>query len=201
MRIYADRPGVGLRQFLTDLMVVAWVAFWVWAAVWVYDRVSVLAIPGQKIESAGVGMAGGLSDAGNRVGNVPAVGDELAAPFNTAAGAADALAEAGRAQQEGVHNLAIAIVFLVLIVPLGIVVFGWLPLRLRWIRRATLAASLRSRPAGRDLLALRALTTQPLRRLVRVHPDPATAWRDGEPGAMESLASLELKSLGLKAHP
>ena len=201
MRIYADLPGVGLRQLLTDLMVIAWVGFWIWAARWVYDRVSVLAIPGQKIESAGVGMSDGLADAGNRVGNVPAVGDELAAPFNTAAGAADALAEAGRAQQDGVHNLAIAIVFLVVIVPLGIVVFGWLPLRLRWIRRATLAATLRSRPAGRDLLALRALTTQPLRRLVRVHPDPATAWRDGEPGAMESLASLELKSLGLKAHP
>lgn len=201
MRIYADLPGVGLRQLLTDLMVIAWVGFWIWAARWVYDRVSVLAIPGQKIESAGVGMSDGLADAGNRVGGVPAVGDELAAPFNTAAGAADALAEAGRAQQDGVHNLAIAIVFLVVIVPLGIVVFGWLPLRLRWIRRATLAATLRSRPAGRDLLALRALTTQPLRRLVRVHPDPATAWRDGEPGAMESLASLELKSLGLKAHP
>ena len=75
---------------------------------WVYDRVSVLAVPGQKIESAGVGMADGLADAGNKVGSVPAVGDELAAPFNKAAGAADALAEAGRAQQEGVHNLAIA---------------------------------------------------------------------------------------------
>jgi hypothetical protein len=201
MRIYADLPGVGLRQFVTDLMVLAWVGFWVWAAFWVYDRVSVLAIPGEKIEGAGEGMAGGLADAGSKIGGLPAVGDELSSPFNTAADAAEALADAGRAQQEGVHNLAIAIVFLVVIVPLGIVAFGWLPLRLRWIQRATLAASLRSRPSGRDLLALRALTRQPLRRLVRIHPDPATAWRDGEEAAMESLAKLELKSLGLKAHP
>jgi hypothetical protein len=201
MRIYADLPGVGLRQFVTDLMVLAWVGFWVWAAFWVYDRVSVLAIPGEKIEGAGEGMAGGLADAGSKIGGLPAVGDELSSPFNTAADAAEALADAGRAQQEGIHNLAIAIVFLVVIVPLGIVAFGWLPLRLRWIQRATLAASLRSRPSGRDLLALRALTRQPLRRLVRIHPDPATAWRDGEEAAMESLAKLELKSLGLKAHP
>jgi hypothetical protein len=80
------------------------------------------------------------------------------------------------------------------------VVLGWLPLRLRWIRRATLAASLRARPSGRDLLALRALTRQPLRRLVAIHPDPATAWRDGENAAMESLAALELRTLGLRPH-
>jgi hypothetical protein len=198
MKIYADLPGVGLRQFLTDLVVVAWVAFWVWAATWVYTRVSRLAVPGQQIEKAGVGMAGGLSDAGDKIGNAPAVGDALAAPFERAAGAAQSLAEAGRAQQAAVHNLAIALVALVLVVPLSLVILGWLPLRLRWMRRATLAASLRSRPSGRDLLALRALTRQPLRRLVRIHPDPAAAWRDSDEAAMESMAALELRTLGLR---
>jgi hypothetical protein len=201
MKIYADLPGVGLRQFVTDLMVVAWVAFWIYAAVWVYDRVSRLAVPGQKIEAAGTGMASGLGDAGNKVANVPAVGDGLAAPFNKAADAANALADAGRAQQAAVHNLAVALVALLLVVPLSLVLLGWLPLRMRWIRRATLAASLRSRPAGRDLLALRALTRQPLRRLVRIHPDPASAWRDGDLQAMHALAKLELRTLGLKGSP
>jgi hypothetical protein len=198
MKIYADLPGVGLRQFLTDLLVVAWVAFWVRASVWVYDRVSRLAVPGQKIESAGTGMSSGLTSAGDKVGNIPAVGDGLATPLHQAANAATALADAGRSQQAAVHNLAIALVALVLIVPLSLVVLGWLPLRMRWIRRATLAASLRAKPSGRDLLALRALTRQPLRRLVRIHPDPASAWRDGDPAAMHSLANLELRTLGLK---
>ncbi|MDT5027759.1 MAG: hypothetical protein QOE61_4185, partial [Micromonosporaceae bacterium] len=62
MKIYADLPGVGLRQFLTDLLVVAWVGFWIRASIWVYDRVSTLAVPGRKIEGAGEGMASGLSD-------------------------------------------------------------------------------------------------------------------------------------------
>jgi len=201
MKIYADLPGVGLRQFVTDLLVVAWLAFWIYAAFWVYDRVSRLAVPGQKIEAAGTGMAGGLGDAGDKVSGVPAIGGGLAAPFTKAADAANALADAGRAQQAAVHNLAIALVALVLVVPVSLVLLGWLPLRMRWIRRATLASSLRSRPSGRDLLALRALTRQPLRRLVRIHPDPASAWRDGDPEAMHSLAKLELRTLGLKGSP
>jgi hypothetical protein len=41
-------------------------------------------------------MAGGLADAGGRVGSVPAVGDQLSAPLNQAAGAANALADASR---------------------------------------------------------------------------------------------------------
>ncbi len=198
VKIYADLPGVGLRQFLTDLLVAAWLAFWIWASVWVYHKVLTLAVPGQKIEGAGVGMASGLSDAGSKVGGVPVVGGELSAPFDKAANAATALADAGRAQQAAVHNLAIALVILVLVVPVALVVLGWLPLRLRWIHRATLAATLRSKPSGRDLLALRALTRQPLRRLVRIHPDPASAWRDGEEAAMQSLANLELRTLGLR---
>jgi hypothetical protein len=201
MRIYADRPAVGLRQLLTDLVVVAWLAFWIRAAIWVYDKVSALAVPGQKIENAGVGMAGGLSDAGDKVGNVPAVGGSLSQPLDRAAGAANALADAGRAQQSGVHGLAIALVVLVLVVPVALVLFGWLPLRLRWMRRAGLAAGLRDRTTGRDLLALRALTHQPLRRLLAVHPDPATAWRDHDPTAVTGLAALELRTLGLRSRP
>jgi len=198
MKIYADLPGVGLRQFVTDMIVLAWVAFWIWAAVWVYDRVSNLAAPGRRIESAGEGMKDGLAGAGDKIDNVPGIGGGLAQPFDTAARGADALADAGRAQQDAVHNLAIALVVLVLVVPMSLVLLGWLPVRLRWIRRATLAATLRGKPSGRDLLALRALTQQPLRRLVAIHPDPATAWRDGDPEAMASLAALELRTLGLR---
>ena len=201
MRIYAESAGIKLRQFVTDVIAVAWFAFWVWASIWVYDKVSNLAVPGQKIENAGTGMAGGLSDAGNKVGGVPAVGDSLSAPFERAAGAANALADAGRAQQAAVHNLAVTLVVLVLVVPVGLALLGYLPLRLRWMRRASLAVALRRRATGRDLLALRALTRQPLRRLLAIHPDPATAWRDHDTKALDSLAALELRALGLRGWP
>jgi len=183
---------------VTDLLVVAWVAFWIWASMRLYDLVEKLAVPGQKMEGAGSGMADNLSEAGSKVNRVPGVGDALASPFERAAGAARALADAGREQQETVRDIALALSLIVLVVPLALVLFGWLPLRIRWIRRAGAAAGLRGVPAGRDLLAMRALATQPLRRLAALGPDPVNAWRRGDESIVDALAALELRRLGMR---
>ncbi|MER7444673.1 hypothetical protein [Micromonospora avicenniae] len=199
MKIYADRFPTAARQFLTDLLVVVWVYAAIRGALWLHDLVQKLAVPGQKLEGAGGGLADNLAEAGGKVGRVPLVGDELTAPFERAAGAARALAEAGRDQQELVDQLALALAVAVLIFPLGLVLVGWLPLRVRWIRRAGSAAKLATAPAGRDLLALRALAGQPLDRLTRIAPDVAEAWRRGDDATVEALAALELRRLGLRA--
>jgi hypothetical protein len=198
VRIYADRYPTFLRQVLVDLFVVAWVYAWVRVAMWLHDLVERLAVPGQKLEGAGSGLADNLADAGSKVGRVPLVGDELTAPFERAAAAARSVAEAGRDQQGLVGDLALALVVVALAFPLGLVLFAWLPLRIRWIRRASAAASLRSAPAGRDLLALRALASQPLRRLTALGPDVAHAWRRADESTVDALAALELRSLGLR---
>ncbi|MFI6820485.1 hypothetical protein ACIBJE_05950 [Micromonospora sp. NPDC050187] len=199
MRIYADRFPTAARQIVTDLLVVAWVYVAIRGAMWLHDLVQRLAVPGQKLEGAGGGLAENLADAGGKIGRVPLVGDELTTPFERAAEAARAVADAGRDQQELVDQLAWALAVAVLVFPLGLVLFGWLPLRLRWMRRAGAAAALRSAPAGRDLLALRALAGQPLGRLTRIAPDVAEAWRRGDPDTVDALAALELRELGLRA--
>lgn len=198
MKIYADRFPTAVWQFLTDLLVIAWVYGWIRGAMWLHDLVQKLALPGQKMESAGGGLADNLADAGGKVGQVPVVGGELTTPFDRAAAAARSMAEAGRDQQDLVGDLALALSLLALVFPLGLVLLGWLPLRARWIRRATAAARLRSVAAGRDLLALRALAGQPLRRLARIDTDVAQAWRRGDERAVAALAELELRSLGLR---
>jgi hypothetical protein len=198
VRIYADRYPTFLRQVLVDLFVAAWVYAWIRVAMWLHDLVEKLAVPGQKLEGAGSGLADSLADAGSKVGRVPLVGDELTAPFERAALAARSVAEAGRDQQGLVGDLALALVVVTLAFPLGLVLFGWLPLRIRWIRRAGAAVALRSAPAGRDLLALRALTTQPLRKLAALGPDVAHAWRREDESTVDALAALELRSLGLR---
>ncbi|MET7750733.1 hypothetical protein [Micromonospora sp. NPDC005367] len=199
MKIYADRFPTAARQFLTDLLVVVWVYAAIRGALWLHDLVQKLAVPGQKLEGAGGGLADNLAEAGGKVGGVPLVGDELTAPFERAAGAARALAEAGRDQQELVDQLALALAVAVLIFPLGLVLVGWLPLRVRWVRRAGSAAKLAAAPGGRDLLALRALARQPLDRLTRIAPDVAEAWRRGDDATVDALAALELRRLGLRA--
>ncbi|SCL67916.1 hypothetical protein GA0070606_4666 [Micromonospora citrea] len=198
VKIYADRFPTAVRQLITDLLVVVWVYAAVRGALWLHDLVQKLAVPGQKLEGAGGGLADNLAEAGGKVGRVPLVGDELTAPFQRAAGAARSLAEAGRDQQELVDQLALALAVAVLVFPLGLVLFGWLPLRVRWVRRASSAARLAGAPAGRDLLALRALATQPLGRLTRIAPDVAEAWRRGDDATVDALAALELRQLGLR---
>ncbi|MFI7597404.1 hypothetical protein [Actinoplanes sp. NPDC049681] len=196
--MYADRLPTAVRQLLTDILVVIWVYAWIRAGMWVHDTVQKLGVPGQKLEAAGTGIAGNLQDIGGRVGRVPLVGDELTSPFSSAAGAANNLAEAGRQQQEIVGDLALTLALLIAAVPLALVLFLWLPLRLRWMRRAGVAARVRDEPAGRDLLALRALASRPLDQLTKLGPDIAQSWRNGDAAAVDALAALELRDLGLR---
>ena len=197
MKLYAERVPTAIRQLLTDIIVVIWVYLWIRAAFWVYDMVQKLAVPGQKLEAAGGGIADNLAQAGGTVGKVPLVGDQLVKPFNGAADAARSMADAGHQQQEIVGDMAWVVALVAVAVPLALVLFLWLPLRLRWIRRAGVATTVRDQPAGRDLLALRALASQPLNELAKLGPDIAQSWRNGDAGAVDALAALELRKLGL----
>jgi hypothetical protein len=198
VKIYADRLSTAIRQLLTDIIVVIWVYAWIRAGLWVHSMVLKLGVPGQKLESAGSGIADNLADAGGKVGRVPLVGDQLTKPFNGAADAARSLADAGHQQQELVGNLALIVALAAVAVPLALVLVLWLPLRLRWMRRAGVAAAVRDQPAGRDLLALRALANRPLNELTRLGPDIAQSWRNGDAAAVDALAALALKDLGLR---
>jgi hypothetical protein len=199
VKLYADRLPTAVRQLLTDVTVAIWIYLWIRVGVWVHDMVQKLAVPGQRLETAGGGIADNLADAGDKVDRVPLVGDQLVKPFNGAADAARSLAEAGRQQQAVVGRISVILALVAVAVPLALVLFGWLPRRLRWIHRAGVAAGVRDQPAGRDLLALRALAGQPLDRLARLGPDIAQSWRNGDAEAVEALAALELRQLGLRS--
>ena len=197
MKLYAERVPTAIRQLLTDIVVVIWTYLWIRAGFWVHDMVEKLAVPGQRLQTAGGGIADNLADAGGKVNRVPLVGDQLVKPFNGAASAARAIAEAGRQQQQVVHQMSVVLAIVAVAVPLALVVVLWLPLRLRWMRRAGVASVVRAEPAGRDLLALRALASRPLNELTRLGPDIAQSWRNGDAEAVDALAALELKQLGL----
>jgi hypothetical protein len=76
------------------------------------------------------------------------------------------------------------------------VLLVWLPVRVRYARAARSAIAVRS--VDSDLLALRAMTRLPVRRLLAVSPDPAAAWRRDDRSVVHGLAALELRSLGLR---
>lgn len=199
MALYAQTPWRRTRQLVGDLLVILWVVAWVRVGLWVHEVVGRLAAPGRTLEDAGSSLSDSLGSAGDTVARVPLVGDDVRAPFDSAGGAADSIARAGVEVQEGAAQLALVLGVLVAAVPVLLVVGAWLRARVRFVRRARAAARILDSAADLDLFALRALATQPVRALARVSDDPANAWRRGDPDVVRALASLELRSLGLRA--
>jgi hypothetical protein len=199
VKLYAELPARRLRQVLLDVLVLALLALCVWAGREVYDTVGLLAGPGRSIEQAGSGFAGSLDRAGDRIDDLPGIGDGLRAPFDAVAGAGRQLEEAGRAQQEVVARVALVIALAVAGLPALLLLVGWLPRRLRWMRDAGDALRLRGDdPDDLALFAWRAVARRPLGELRRAVADPGAALRRGD---YEALAALELRALGLRATP
>ncbi|GAA1645153.1 hypothetical protein [Catellatospora bangladeshensis] len=201
MKLYAEKPWRFTRQIVADIAALTWSAVWIWAAITLYHLVEKLAVPGQKLERAGVDLAADMMEAQERAQGVPLVGDRLSSPFGSAAGAAQTIAEAGRDQQLAIENLAIVLALLTAGIPLLMALALWVPFRLSWIRAASTAAKVRRYPGGSELLALRALATAPLRRLASLDDGVVAGWRTGDPRSIDQLAALELRRLGLRGSP
>jgi len=198
MQLYADTAGRRTAQVVGDVIALGWIGLWVWVARRLRDLVLLLGEPGAVLEDAGDSMSARVIDAADAVAGVPAIGDDLRQPFDVIAEAGRDIAGAGARQQEVVADLALALSSAVLVVALAVVVVSWLPWRVRWVLRARAAQRLIGDAADPALFALRALTNRSLRQLHRVHPDPARAWRAGDPAATAALARLELAALGLR---
>lgn len=151
--------------------------------------------PGRSIEDAGTGLNENLTSVAERIEGVPLVGGDLRSPFDAAAGAAGALASAGQTHQDVIHALALSLGTLLAVIPIGYVLLKYLPPRLRWIREASAASSLRIDATDLELFALRAVATRPLYDLHRACSDPARALAERD---FLPLARLELGALGLK---
>ncbi len=205
MKLYADAPARRSLQMLGDLLIVGWVYLWVRTAMVVRDATMALGKPGEQLSEAGSGLASKLRDAGEAVGGLPVVGDDVRAPFAGAGGAAEQMAAAGDAQVEAVHTLAFWLGLAVGAIPVLIALGVYLPMRWRFVRQATAArrfvdsAGAPSTGSGNhlDLFALRAMARQPLHRLARISDDPVAAWRRHDPEVVRALAALELGESGL----
>jgi len=195
---YARTPVRRTLQVAGDVSLVLWVWLWVALGRAVHERTLALADPGRRLEAGAGDVAGSLAEAGRTASGVPFVGDELARPISAAGSAAGAMAEAGRRQVEVVTDLAWLLGVVVAVVPVLVVMVVWLPLRIRFTRRASAAQRLVDADADLSLFALRALTNQPMHRLARVSDDPVRAWREQDPDVVRRLAVLELADAGLR---
>lgn len=197
MRWYAERPDRLARQLVADVVALLWAVLAVVAGLTVREGLNALRAPGNALVGAGGQVTESFAGIAGAVAGIPFVGSDLARALDPAAGAGSRLADAG--QEFGdtvatVANWSAVLLPLLLLLP---VLLGWLPLRLRYARRA--AAAVSARGVAPDLLAVRALARVPVARLTRIAPDPAAAWRSGDPDVVRRLAALELADLGLRA--
>lgn len=199
MKLYAETPARRTRQITTDLLSVLWIVLWVRLAGVVHHATLALAVPGRRLQHAGGGLSARLHDAAAAVASLPFVGDSVRKPFDGAGHAATQLARAGAVQAAAVTHLAWWLAVVVGALPVLLVLVAYLPSRIRFVLRASAVQRLLARSPGdvEDLLALRSLAHQPLRRLTRVADDPAAAWRGGDPETLRALAALELRDAGL----
>ena len=194
---YAITPARFAAQLFSDFAVFVWTAIWLVVGAAVYDAISTIAEAGRQVELGANGIAGNLAAAGHGAHNIPVVGDAISKPLTSASEAALDIAGAGHSLDTTAGWLAVLLALAVIAVPILIVVVPWLFLRLRFFRRKWTVTGLAATPAGEQLLALRALTNQPPRKLVAIHADPVGAWRREDPFAIRALAALELRSAGI----
>jgi TRAP-type C4-dicarboxylate transport system permease small subunit len=197
MKFYADRPLRRTAQVLADFFAVLFAAFAIWLAVEVHTQVMKLRAPGDGLVDAGSGLRNTFDSAADHADDVPLVGKALAGALHTGSDAGIKLTDAGRWQIEAVTDLAMWMAVILIAIPVVFLLVTWLPLRLRYIRKATAGVRIRQLGVdGYDLLALRALATQPLPRLAKAG-DVTTGWRKNDKAVIEKLARWELERLGL----
>ncbi len=195
---YAETPRKALLQMVVDLCVLAWIAVWVWVGLLVYNLINALTGPIITLKNAGADFNGRMQGAGDRVQDLPMLGDRLSQVFDGIGGAGGNVESAGATLAEAVGNLALLLGGVLAAGPILSVVVPWLLLRIRFARRAGAAQRIIHGASDLDLFALRALAHQPMHKLTQLTDDPAGAWRRGDPGLTRALADLELRSLGLR---
>ena len=201
MKLYSDIPTRRTTQLVADLGIVLWVVLWVWVGRQVHEATLTLAEPGRRLEAAGAGFRGRMTEAGDQVDGLPLLEDRVAAPFRSAAGVGSDFETAGADLVSAVEQLALVLAVAVAAAPVLVVGLTWLLLRARFVRRAGAAQRFVDAAPDLDLFALRAMANQPMRRLARVTDDPAGAWRRADPDVVRALAVLELRECGLRPPP
>jgi hypothetical protein len=194
---YSTKPARLLAQLFSDFAVAVWTALWLLVGMAVYDAISTIAEAGRQVESGAHGIAGNLASAGHGAQHIPVVGDAVSKPLTSASQAALDIAGAGHNLDTTASWLAVLLAMAVVALPILIAVMPWLFLRLRFFRRKWTVIALAATPAGEQLLALRALTNRPPRKLIAVSADPVGGWRREDPATIRALAALELRSAGI----
>lgn len=199
MSLYA-RPSWQLaRQITADVFVIVWAVVWILVGRAVDAAITHVADPARQVVTSAQGMQADVTQAGEQVAGLPAVGEGLQRPFQALAENLGGLATSAQQQVTAIEHVALIVGVLVAVIPIATLIVVWLPRRIRFAVTNSAAQQFLDSPADLDLFALRAMSNQPLQVLARISDDPVTAWRNGDRRVIGALAELELRRTGLRA--
>ena len=198
MRLYPAAPRPLRATLAADVLALVLLAVFAVLAVQVHDGVNELAQIGQGVEEAGGSIRNAFETAANGVDGLPLVGGDLAGVLRSAGeSTAGRAIAAGREGREGVHDLAALLGWTTFVIPALLLAAGYLPRRVRQVRRLTAAA--RALDAATveehaELLARRAALSLPYADLLRHTRDPLG---DLQRGHYAPLVSAALEEAGI----
>jgi hypothetical protein len=183
---------------LLDVAVVMWIAGWLVLALFVAHEVRDLRELSDTVVVAGVAVedTGDLVDS---LGSVPFVGGQVGQVAGRVREAGRSAQVSGRESRSSIDDLSILLALAIGLVPTLPLLGLYAPLRIAWSRDAkSVRRAVESDPSDPvllELLARRALATQPYERIRAVTSEP---FRDLEHARFAPLADLELRRLGLR---
>ena len=175
MRLYPDTADDRGRAVARDALTILALIVLAWIAFKVHDAVDKLAVLGTGVRDTGEAVNSGFEAAGDAVSGVPVVGGELGDALRDAgSGTGGEVADAGRAGEERVRDLANLLGFLMFALPASILLAFTLPGRIRQIRELNAVQRLLdvTSEERRRLVAMRAAFTLTARALARHPKDP-----------------------------
>lgn len=191
-------PGSRLVRLL-DIAVLVWIAGWLGLAVLVAREVRDLRDLSDTVVVAGVAVedTGDLVDS---LGGVPLVGGQVGQVADRVREAGRTAQVSGRESRSSIDDLSVLLALAIGLVPTLPLLALYAPLRIAWSREASAVRravdSDASDPVLLEILARRALFTQPYERIRAVTSDP---FRDLEEGRFTPLADLELGRLRIRS--
>lgn len=198
MTLYSDFAARRTRQIVADCAAVLGIIGFIVLGVTLHGAIMGLQAVGVRLSDAGSSFQSTMTEISERLGQVPLIGSGITAPFAEASGAGATLQEVGRAQQQATEQLAVATGLAVAVIPIVVILLGWLIPRIRFVRRSAWARAASASPEGLDLLACRALVSRRIPEIQAAHTDAAGGWRQNDPDAVASLALLELRACGVR---
>lgn len=199
MRWWARPSWRLIGQLLSDVVAVAFIIVLWLVRPHIDSFIKGFATPSRVVAERTGMLHDNVSDVASTVNDWPFIGKAARVPFDAMAKQLSAISDSAYDQVATIEQVAWVTSWVVFAVLLLVVLVVWLPNRLKYLHLTHHTAAIARDPHGDDLLALRALTTQPLNKLRKVDQNPATAWRNGDQDAITKLAELELKRVGIKS--